>query len=210
MRAVYDGEMGVNQASREYGIPTTTLRDRISERVTHGTPMGARSYLNQHEDETLEDFLLTASSIGFGKTRAHVMMYAEMVAKEKNLLRKHHITGRWFDGFCKRHPDLSLRKGDSMDVVRFRCTNSEAIQNYYKLLKEHLQSTTFQESLGEYTMSMKQACLLTQESLEWSLNLAPRRSGSWEVVISTKSLLLLVQVPLAMLYHLWSYLKVKT
>ena len=134
MRAVYDGEMGVNQASREYGIPTTTLRDRISERVTHGTPMGARSYLNQHEDETLEDFLLTASSIGFGKTRAHVMMYAEMVAKEKNLLRKHHITGRWFDGFCKRHPDLSLRKGDSMDAVRFRCTNSEAIQNYYKLL----------------------------------------------------------------------------
>ena len=25
MRAVYDGEMGVNQASREYGVPTTTL-----------------------------------------------------------------------------------------------------------------------------------------------------------------------------------------
>ena len=143
MRAVYDGEMGVNQASREYGVPTTTLRDRISERVTHGTPMGARSYLNQHEEETLEDFLLTTSSIGFGKTRAHVMMYAEMVAKEKNLLRKHHITGRWFDGFCKRHPDLSLRKGDSMGAVRFRCTNSEAIQNYYKLLQTTLTEHNF-------------------------------------------------------------------
>ena len=64
MRAVQDGEMGVNQASREYGVPTTTLRDRISERITHGTPMGARSYLNQLE-ETLADFLLTASSIGY-------------------------------------------------------------------------------------------------------------------------------------------------
>ena len=143
MRAVCDGEMGVNQASREYGVPTTTIRDRISERVTHGTPMGARSYLNQHEEETLEDFLLTASSIGFGKTRAHVMMYAEMVAKEKNLLRKNHITGRWFDGFCKRHPDLSLLKGDSMGAVRFCCTNSEAIQNYYKLLKTTLTEHNF-------------------------------------------------------------------
>ena len=40
MRTVYDGEMGINQASREYRVPTTTLRYRISERVTHGTPMG--------------------------------------------------------------------------------------------------------------------------------------------------------------------------
>lgn len=143
MRAVYDGEMGVNKASREYGVPTTTLRDRISERITHGTPMGAKTYLNQQEEETLKDFLLTASSIGFGKTRAHVMMYAEMVAREKKLLRKDHITGRWFDGFCKRHPDLSLRKGDSMAAVRFRCTNSETIQNYYKLLKTTLTEHNF-------------------------------------------------------------------
>ena len=42
-------------------------------------------YLNQHK-ETLEDFLLTASRIGFGKTRAHVMMYAKIVARKKNLL----------------------------------------------------------------------------------------------------------------------------
>ena len=79
MRAVYDTEMGV--AFGEYGVPTTTLRDCISEQVTHGTPMRARSYLNQHEEDTLEEFLLTASSIGFGKTRAPVMMSAEMVAR---------------------------------------------------------------------------------------------------------------------------------
>ena len=66
-----------------------------------------------------------------------------MVAKEKNLLRKDHITGRWFDGFCKCHPDLSLHKGDSMGAVRFRCTNSEAIQNYYKLLKTTLTEHNF-------------------------------------------------------------------
>lgn len=77
-------------------------------------------FLNQDEEETLEDFLLTASSIGFGKTRAHVMMYAEKVAREKNYLRKDHITGRWFDGFCERHPNITLRKGDSMAAVRFR------------------------------------------------------------------------------------------
>ena len=93
------------------------------------------------EEDTLEDFLLTASSISFGKTRAHVMMYAEMVTREKNIRRKDHITGQWFDGFCERHPNITLCKGDSMAAVRFRCTNSEAIQNYYNLLK-----TTFTEN----------------------------------------------------------------
>ena len=97
--------------------------------------METRSYLNQHEEETLEDLFLTVFSIGFGKTRAHVMMYAEMIAREKNILRKDHITGQWFDCFCERHPNIAVCKGDSMAAVRFRCTNSEAIQNYYKLLK---------------------------------------------------------------------------
>ena len=66
--------MGVNQASREYEVPTTTLRDRINEKVTHGTPMGARSYLSEAEEKELEDFLFASSRVGFGKTRAHVMM----------------------------------------------------------------------------------------------------------------------------------------
>ena len=82
--------------------------------------MGARLYLNQDEEETLEDFLLTASSIGFGKIRAHVMMYTEKVAREKNILRKDHITGRWFDGFCERHPNIintSQRRFDGCSLV---------------------------------------------------------------------------------------------
>ena len=53
--------------------------------------MGAKPYLNTTEEGTLE-FLFTTSSTGFGKTRAHVMMYAEMAAKEKGVLRKDHIT----------------------------------------------------------------------------------------------------------------------
>ena len=91
MTAVYDGEMGVNRASREYGIPTT-LRDRINEKVTHGAPMGARPYLSKAEEKELEDFLFASSHVGFGKTRVHVMMYTEKVAREKKLLRKDHIT----------------------------------------------------------------------------------------------------------------------
>jgi len=36
MEAVKSGKLRVNQAAKEFGVPTTTLKDRISGRVKHG------------------------------------------------------------------------------------------------------------------------------------------------------------------------------
>jgi len=37
MKAVVEGSSSVNKAAREYGVPRTTLQDRITGRVVHGT-----------------------------------------------------------------------------------------------------------------------------------------------------------------------------
>ena len=36
MREMTSGAMGVNRAAAQYGVPRTTLKDRISGRVVHG------------------------------------------------------------------------------------------------------------------------------------------------------------------------------
>ena len=41
LNAVQSGILGVNEAARDYKIPPTTLKDRLSGRVIHGTNMGA-------------------------------------------------------------------------------------------------------------------------------------------------------------------------
>ena len=138
IRAVTNGEMGFNAASRSFNVSTTTLRNRLSGRVKHGSTMGAKPYLNKVEERALKDFLFNASDVGLGKTRGHAMMYAEKVAKEKGVLRKDNITHRWFESFRKRNSDVALRKGDSMAAVRFRCTNPVEISKYYTLLHETL------------------------------------------------------------------------
>ena len=63
IRAVTNGEMGVNAASN---VPTTTLRDRLSGHVKHGSTMGAKPYLNKVEERALKDFLFNASDVGLG------------------------------------------------------------------------------------------------------------------------------------------------
>ena len=57
--AVREGEFGVNRAALEYGVPRTTLKDRLSGRVTHGSQSGAKPYLSREEEKELFDFLIT-------------------------------------------------------------------------------------------------------------------------------------------------------
>jgi hypothetical protein len=47
------GGMGVNHAAKEFGVPTTTLRDRLSGPVTHGTNPGPKPYLSSQEGVNL-------------------------------------------------------------------------------------------------------------------------------------------------------------
>ena len=40
------GGMGVNRAAREFGVQPSSLRDRLSGRVTHGINPGPQPYLS--------------------------------------------------------------------------------------------------------------------------------------------------------------------
>ena len=75
--------------------------------------------------------------LGFGKTRKQIKGIAEKVATEKKVLRKDKITNGWFNSFIKRHPELSLRKGDSTCQTRMNAmSNKIAIEQYFAVLKE--------------------------------------------------------------------------
>ena len=51
MNAVAEGKMGINRAALEFGVSPTTLKDRITGRVVHGSKSGPKPYLT-HEEET--------------------------------------------------------------------------------------------------------------------------------------------------------------
>ena len=137
LRAVQDGTK-VNQAARDYGVPLTTLKDRVSGRVIHGTLPGPKAYLNQAEEEELGTFLLQCSRVGYGKTKKDVLRIVESVANEKGVLRKSKITDGWFRRFLERQSHFSLRKGDSTAHVRMDAINAETLHQYFSLLQDTL------------------------------------------------------------------------
>ena len=59
MKAVKEGQLGVNRVALEYGVPKTTL--------------GPTPYLTYEEEKELVRFILNCSRMGYGKTRGELL-----------------------------------------------------------------------------------------------------------------------------------------
>ena len=108
MEAASAGNMSINKASEMYGVPRTTLKDRLNGRVVHGTKPGPKPYLRHSEERELVDHLTKLSDLWMGKTRREVLHIAENVAADKGFLRKERISGGWWRQFLERNPGMSL------------------------------------------------------------------------------------------------------
>ena len=135
MKAVEEGHP-INQAARDHGIPKTTLKDRISGRVTHGSNPGPKQYLTSSEEKELGDFLKNCVQIGYGKTRRDAMGIAESVAVDKGVLQGTRISEGWWRRFLERQPMLSLRRGDSTAHTQMDAINQETMNQYFSLLED--------------------------------------------------------------------------
>ena len=138
--ALGDVKKGVsgNHAADLNGIPRSTLKDRLSGRVIHGTNPGPVPYLTKDEEIELSDHLLTASEIGYGKTRRDVCCLVEshLKAKKENVMKGTKLSNGWWEKFLKRNPNLKLRVGDSTAGVRFDAITAENMDHYFNLLQE--------------------------------------------------------------------------
>ena len=79
IKAVQEGQ-SISQAARDHGVPKTTLYDRVSGRVTHGTNPGPQPYLNSQEEKELGKYLEHCAKVGCGKTRRDVLTIVETAA----------------------------------------------------------------------------------------------------------------------------------
>ena len=140
MEAVRSGTLGVNRAAEQFGVPRTTLKNRISGRVEHGRKSGPVPYLNKDEEEQLVDFLIQLAKIGHGKTKQDVLSIVKRTIQKKQLNVKGFNGEGWWTRFKQRHPSLSLRTADPLAMVRSECTRQEVIDDYFKLLEGTLSS----------------------------------------------------------------------
>ena len=146
--AVREGHMPVLRASHLYNIPKTTLYDRISGKVLHGSKLGPKPYFSPTEEREMASFLVDVAKAGYGKTRKEVRHIVGMAAHDKGRIINSQVSHGWFKRFLERQPQLSYRRGDPTANVRIDCLNKDAMTQYFDLLKEVLTENNLMNSPG--------------------------------------------------------------
>ena len=132
--------MYVRRAAYEFGVPKSTLQDRISGKVGLNAKSGPERYLDDNEEDKLVNFLLGCSRIGYARSKKQVLAIVTAVLAKKRCVDEAEIvvTKDWWSSFQKRHPQLSLRHGESLSYARAVASNPETLTLYYNLLEKTL------------------------------------------------------------------------
>ena len=71
------------RAELEFGVPNSTIRDRISGKTSPGATSGPEWYLTDTEEQELVHFIKECAKVGYAKTRKQIITIVELALKEK-------------------------------------------------------------------------------------------------------------------------------
>uniref|UniRef100_A0A146KT86 Tigger transposable element-derived protein 6 n=1 Tax=Lygus hesperus TaxID=30085 RepID=A0A146KT86_LYGHE len=150
VRAVLDNEMGYLKASRTYGVPQSTLEDRVRKiRKGEVSPNkgSQKKGLGRHhpvfsktQEEELVKYILVMEERLFGLTLTDVRRLAFELAERNGIPHSfNHAKKRagkdWLYGFLERNPTLSLRSPEQTSLARAKGFNRVAVNQFYDLLE---------------------------------------------------------------------------
>ena len=126
--------MTIRKAACHFGVPKSTLGDRITGRVALGAKSGPKPYLTTEEEDELMQFLLRCASIGYSKSRKDVLPLVHRHLENQG--RVAHVTNGWCERFCHRHPNLTLRTSAPLSRARAEASDPDMVDRYFDLLKK--------------------------------------------------------------------------
>lgn len=143
VEAVRSGRMGVNAASRNFGVPAPTLRRRIKNNDVSKKTLGPPSLLGTENENKLKAYIKKLQKYGFAPTRESVRSMAFHLAENLGINHKFNkdkdLAGYdWLNSFLKRNQDLRIRKSEGVSLARCQGMNKVEVELYFQLLERTL------------------------------------------------------------------------
>ena len=142
LEAVHRG-LSIRRAAEEYDVPRATLGDRVSGRVQPGAVSGPPKYLSTNEEKELVKFVLGCASIGYARSRKELIALVQSIIENKGITN--HVTNGWWESFCKRHPNLTLRANVPLSQARAKATDPEMLNQYFDLLEQTIAENSLED-----------------------------------------------------------------
>ena len=153
IHAVRNKEMGYLKASKQFGVPKSTLEDYVKQfnktpEQLVAVPIGRRPILSLKLEENLVSYCLEMDRRFYGIGLADIKRLAYQLAIKNGLRHPFsHENGaagkKWLKGFLKRHPNLSIRKPQGISKARIKGFTPENVNKFFALLEPEMQKINF-------------------------------------------------------------------
>ena len=139
-KAVKEKNMPVQRAAREFGVPESTLRDRIKGKVgLQKTRSGPAPVLGVKEENKLVEYLQLLTDFGYSFSRSDVTNlatdYAVLLGKREP---SDTFTHQWYYSFLSRWPGLVSKRPVGTKQQAEKASSLDCLTNYYYQLQSTL------------------------------------------------------------------------
>ncbi|KAB0804261.1 hypothetical protein PPYR_01231 [Photinus pyralis] len=150
---VLEGRMGYLKASKEYGVPRSTIEARV-KKVKRGVlnrEDSSKKGLGRHkpvftlaQEEELVEHILSMEARLFGLTLDQLRSLAFELAHRNGISHRFNMEKKkagkaWLYAFLARHPNVKLRSPEPTSLARAMGFNRTAVDKFFNLLSGTLE-----------------------------------------------------------------------
>lgn len=139
LRDIKENKSAVRNASRTYGVPRSTIQDRLLGKFPGKQgKTGPQPILTVEGEKKIADWIVNMAKRGFPIKKIDLIETVEKIIKDsdkKNKFKGGRPGERWYQNFLKRHPIISLREAEGINKARAVVTE-ESIRRWFFNLEE--------------------------------------------------------------------------
>ncbi|KAI4463196.1 hth cenpb-type dna-binding domain [Holotrichia oblita] len=140
----------VATASKQFAVSRITLRNKIKGISPVVCKMGPSTILSTEEEERISQWVVEVAKAGFPITKTALLDTVAKLIKE--IRDTPFINGRpgrkWFQGFLRRHPTISLKSAEKLTGYRGLLTEAQ-IRNWFAEVFSYLEVNNYCDILED-------------------------------------------------------------
>ncbi|CCD33716.1 hypothetical protein BofuT4_P065280.1 [Botrytis cinerea T4] len=123
------GGMSMRKACSEYGIPRTTLHNRINGHLSHKKGAQNLQKIAPVQERALANWILVQEALGTSPTHRQIRELGESIL---NLEGGDLSLGkRWIHSFLERNPEIKTKRQYKIDNARINGATTEIISKFF-------------------------------------------------------------------------------
>lgn len=119
-------------ASREWGVPLSTIRNRYYGQENRATAAESQQRLSKVQEEHLTSWILAQEALGVPLTHGQIRQFVSRLLEVKGDYKD--LGKRWMNGFLRRNPILRTKRAKTIDSVRVNGATTSVIRAWFPRL----------------------------------------------------------------------------